>query len=331
MASARHQGTLPLKGSLGAVLAALLALGWATMPDSSTPPPDEPAMPYVVVLGTAQDGGYPQSGCAKPLCEPAWRDHDTRRYVSSIAVIDPTTGKRWLFDATPDFRDQLRLLDDTYPVDERAPGLAGIFLTHAHVGHYTGLMMLGREVLGASRVHVYAMPRMKRFLETNGPWNQLVRLENIMISDLEHGMTVELTESISVTPFLVPHRDEYSETVAFIISGPKKKVLFVPDIDKWKKWDLDIEQIVTQVDVAYVDGTFFANGEIPGRDMSEIPHPFIRETMKRLEGLPANERSRIRFIHLNHTNPALLPDSDARREIETKGFRLAEQGERFEL
>lgn len=318
-----------------AVLSVLVSLPLAACSLPDRPQPSRPdahaAGPYVIVLGTAQDGGYPQAGCAKPGCDPAWNDPAAKRFVAAIAVVDPVSGGRWMFDATPDFRDQLRLLDREFPVDRRAPGLSGIFLTHAHVGHYTGLMMLGREVLGAERVPVHALPRMKAFLESNGPWDQLVRLGNVTLEPLAAGGTTRLNERISVRTLVVPHRDEYSETAAFVIEGPSRKVLFIPDIDKWERWETRIEELVRQVDVAYLDGTFFEDGEIPGRNMADIPHPFIVESMERLGALPVGERGKVRFIHLNHTNPALLPDSDARRRIEERGFRLAEQGERIPL
>jgi pyrroloquinoline quinone biosynthesis protein B len=316
-----------------ALALALLVLSACSTPASHSikTVPDEITSPWIIVLGTAQDGGYPQAGCARPGCDPAWRDPGVRRFVASLGLVDPASGQRWIFDATPDFRDQLRLLDSAYPVDAPLPGLSGIFLTHAHIGHYTGLMMLGREVLGASRVPVHALPRMSEFLRTNGPWDQLIRLENILLQPLEEGRRVELTDTISVTPLIVPHRDEYSETAGFIISGPEKSILFLPDIDKWDRWDTDIEDIVRQVDIAYIDGTFYENGEVPGRDMSSIPHPFIEETMDRLGEMPADERSKIRFIHLNHSNPALLPDSEAQRRIRARGFNLAGQGERIGL
>ena len=236
-----------------------------------------------------------------------------------------------MFDATPDFRDQLRLLDSVHPVEGRPPGLSGIFLTHAHLGHYTGLVMLGREAIGAAGVRVFALPRMKSFLETSGPWDQLVRLGNVSLVPLAANGLTRLPSGLAVETLLVPHRDEYSETAAFVIVGPSRSVLFVPDIDKWEKWETGIEDVIARVDVAYVDGTFFENGEIPGRDMSEIPHPFIEESMKRFSSLPASERAKVRFIHLNHTNPALVPDSEARRRIEERGFRVAEQGERVGL
>ena len=108
-------------------------------------------------------------------------------------------------------------------------------------------------------------------------------------------------------------------------------MLFVPDIDSWDQWDamgVRLEVELAKVDVAYLDGTFFANGEIPGRDMTGFPHPFITKTMERLGGLPEAERGKVRFIHLNHTNPALWEGSEARREVERRGFRVADEEER---
>jgi pyrroloquinoline quinone biosynthesis protein B len=301
---------------------------------SSVAPPGAPSgspadLPFLVVLGNAQDGGFPQAGTPPG---PAW-DPARRRLASSLGIVDPLTGERWILDATPDFRDQLHLLDQVAPA-ETIPGLDGIFLTHAHVGHYTGLIHLGREILGARGVPVHAMPRMAEFLSGNGPWDQLVRLENIVLHPLADGVPVQLNDRVSVTPFLVPHRDEYSETVGFRIDGPTRSAIYLPDIDKWERWDAEgtrIEEVLADVDVAYLDGTFFADGEIPDRPMSEIPHPFVVETMARFDGSPAHVRAKIRFIHLNRTNPALHAGSDARIRIEAGGFRVAEPLERVEL
>ena len=282
--------------------------------------------PYVIVLGVAQDGGYPQAGTGPG---DAWNP-DRRRLVASLGIIDPASGERWLIEATPDFREQLHLLDLAAPGD-RAPGLSGILLTHAHIGHYTGLMQLGHEVMGAQGVPVYAMPRMRRFLSTNGPWDQLVRFRNIELRPLEDGRALRLNERISITPFLVPHRDEYSETVGFRIEGPTRTVIFLPDIDKWERWDVPIEDVVAGADVAWLDGTFHMEGEIPGRDMAQIPHPFIVETMARFATADPDVRGRIRFIHLNRTNPVLWEGSDARRSVERAGFRVAGFLERVQL
>lgn len=298
---------------------------------------DQSKAPFVYVLGTAQDAGYPQAGCRKDCCADAWEDPSLKRYATSLAVCDPTSNQAWLLDCSPDFKYQLRMVEqlglDSQVADTLSEPmqLSGIFLTHAHIGHYSGLIHLGREVMGTSEVSVYTMPRMKKFLTSNGPWDQLISLNNIKLQPLQADGAVKLNDRLSVTPILVPHRDEYSETVGFIVQGPNKRVLFIPDIDKWSRWDRKIEDIVKDVDVAYLDGTFFGNGEIPGRDLSQIPHPFIQESLQRFGSLPVQIRQRVRFIHLNHTNPALKAHSAARRIISEAECNVAEQGEQTKL
>lgn len=285
--------------------------------------------PFVVVLGIAQDAGYPQAGCAKSCCKEAWEQPAKRRFVSCIAVVDPVSQQAWMIDATPDFPEQVHRLENVLtggPVE-----LSGVLLTHAHIGHYTGLMHLGREVMGASQMPVFAMPRMHDFLENNGPWSQLVSLENISLRNLTADSMVILSDRIKVVPFLVPHRDEFSETVGFRIEGPERSLVFIPDIDKWEKWERDILAEIQAVDYALLDGTFFQNGEIPGRDMSQIPHPFVEESMAKFEHLPKGEKSKVHFIHFNHTNPVLLENSEARRSVLEAGLGICEEGVVFGL
>ena len=280
----------------------------------------------LIVLGIAQDGGAPQAGRFE---DPRWDATPKARQVACLGLFDPRSGRRWMIDATPDFRRQLLDLRRAAGGPDR-PALDGVFLTHAHIGHYTGLMFLGHESMGAKAVPVWAMPRMTEFLRRNGPWDQLVRYGNIELRPLAAGVAVPLTEGLSITPIPVPHRQEYSEVVGFRIRGRGRAALFIPDIDSWEQLDAQgvrIEDLIASVDLAYVDGTFFANGEIPGRDMTGFPHPFIRHSLRRFASLPAAERAKIRFIHLNHTNPALDPASAASREIVAAGMRVAREGE----
>ncbi len=282
--------------------------------------------PFALVLGTAQDAGYPQAGCLEACCAAARQDPALRRHAVGLAIVDPVSRERWMLDCSPSFSDQLWELDQVAPF-EASPGLSGIFLTHAHIGHYAGLLQLGHEVMGAQRVPVFAMPRMRSFLETQGPWDQLVSYQNILLHDLNDGAPVRLNERLRVTPFLVPHRDEYSETVGFRVDGPNASLLYLPDIDKWERWATPIEDVIASVDVAYLDGCFFGDGELPGRDMSVIQHPFILESLERFESLPEAERAKVRFLHLNHTNPVLRAGTPERFEVEDAGLHIAEQGE----
>ena len=284
---------------------------------------------FIEVLGVAQDAGYPQTNCYRPHCLRAWEDPALRRRATSIAVVDREHGRKYLFDATPDMREQLYDLHRVAPDSDYA--LDGVFLTHAHIGHYAGLMHFGREAAGTHQIPVFAMPRLQDFLASNGPWDQLVRLGNIEIRELADGKAIALGPNLTVTPFLVPHRDEYSETVGYRIDGPKRSAVFIPDIDKWEMWDTDIRDVVRSVDYALLDATFFRDGELGGRDMSKIKHPFVTESMTLFEDSDATDRARVIFIHMNHTNPLLFDGSPEQAEVEQRGFRYAREGMQLEL
>lgn len=282
------------------------------------------AAPFLMVLGVAQDGGYPQAGCEKACCRVVREGRAPVRSVTGLALVDPTGGSYWLFEATPDIGRQMGAVWARVPSVGRMP--KGIFLTHAHIGHYAGLMQLGREVMGARAIPVHAMPRMRGYLSGNGPWSQLVSAGNIELRPMVADSGVDLPSGVRVTPFLVPHRDEYSETVGYRIEGPSQRVLFIPDIDKWERWGRDITDALRGCDLALVDGTFFDGTELPGRDMREIPHPSVTESMARFAPLPDSLRRRVCFIHFNHTNPLLRHGSRERQAVGAAGYRVAEEG-----
>ena len=287
----------------------LLIIGTVHMTEAQT----------LVVLGTLQDGGSPHMGCMKSCCA----SEKPNDYVVSLGVIDES--KHLIFDASPDIVSQTNYLQLISPAKELE-----IFLTHAHIGHYVGLIHLGRESANTKNTPVYAMPRMAQFLQNNGPWSQLIDLENISIKPLQNKTPVSVSPRLSITPLIVPHRDEFSETVGYLIAGQSKRALYIPDIDKWDLWETDINTLLTQVDYAFLDATFFEDGEI-SRPMSDVPHPFVEESIMRFKSLAVEEKSKIYFIHLNHTNPARDANFDDRRAIEEKGYHFATFGMRFSL
>ena len=341
------------------------------------PAPGPAPPPFFVVLGSAQDGGIPQAGCRCERCRAAHADPALRRLPASAAVVARDAAgrrRRWLIDATPALPDQLRTLDGLAPpaANRAAPGLDGIFITHGHMGHFTGLMHLGREVMAADRVPVYAMPRMAALLRDSSPWRELLDQGHVALHGLQAERAIPLAPGIRVTPIPVPHRAERTETVGFLVEGKQTRVLHLPDIDDWpelggseavdrpksrstaamegsagggiaedreRKGEGSLAQrsgfaslgaLLARCDIAYLDGSFFSEDELPGRDAREIPHPSIQRTLALCKNLAkgrSEDLASLRFTHFNHSNPAVEPDSEARSAIEAAGAGVAQEGE----
>ena len=67
------------------------------------------------------------------------------------------------------------------------------------------------------------------------------------------------------------------------------------------------------------------------RDISEIPHPLVSETINLLNSLSKENKSKVHFIHMNHTNSMLDPNSDLAKSIINKGFNIARLGQKLYL
>lgn len=290
--------------------------------------------PFVRVLGTAQDGGLPHVACSCERCDLARQDPRQARLITSLALVLPRVEKVYLFDVSPDIRQQIDLLEDVRAapparVDRNA--VDGVFLTHAHMGHYTGLAFFGYEAMHATGIPTFVSPRMAGFLTNNGPWSQLVDLNNISLRIVAAGATVELEESVSVSVFVAPHRDEYADTLGFVITGPSKSLLYLPDTDSWAVWQPPVTDLLREIDVALIDGTFFSADELPGRRVESIGHPLIPHSMDLLEPLVSSGELRVLFTHLNHSNPAVIASGEAHATIERRGFQVLTEGEEFDL
>lgn len=290
--------------------------------------------PSVRVLGIAQDGGLPHAACRCDRCEAAREDPRRASGVSSLALIAPGPGKVYLVDAAPEITAQLNLLDDARrsPMGkvDRAP-IDGVLLTHAHMGHYLGLSYLGFEAVSTKGVPVWASQRMGDFLRANGPWSQLVSQKNIRLHRATPEAPFTLEGGLKVTPFLVPHRDEYTDTLGYRVDGPNRSLVYIPDSAPWRKWKAPLKDRLKGVDIALLDATFYSGDELPGRDLSLIGHPLVVDTMELLQDRVTAGTLEVYFIHLNHSNPALTPGSAARKEIQRRGFHVARVGQDIPL
>lgn len=320
---------------LAAVLAVVSARGEErSRPADAASPPAGAAGPRVLALGTVQDGGMPQLSCRCDRCAAARRDPRLARRVASLAVVLPASRKVYLIDATPEVGSQLETLAPLRQAPrgrvDRAP-VDGVLLTHAHIGHYLGLAQFGFESIHTRALPVWLTPRFAAFLSANGPWSQLVKLGNVELRPTEPGTTVALGDGVEFTAFAVPHRDEFSDTVAYRIRGPVRTLLYVPDTDAWRTWSPSLPERLAGVDVAVLDGTFYSPEELPDRDVTKIGHPLITETLDLLGEAVRAGRLQVIFTHLNHSNPALDEGSAARRAIEERGFAVLAEGQEIPL
>ncbi len=318
------------KRALRRVSCVLFVLGVLAVPCvlvSAPPPPPN----TLIALGTAQDGGYPQVACSCDRCRLARRDPKLARKVASLAIRS-AAGKTYLIDATPDLPEQIAAIHAWRPHPEdrtdRQP-VDGILLTHAHIGHYLGLAWFGFETLSSREIPVWTSPRMAGFLRANGPWSQLVGQKNIVLHEFATGQEFELEPGLKIEPIQVPHRDELSDTFGFVIRGPRRTVLYVPDTDSWRAWKKPLLDVLAEekIDLALLDGTFYSRAELPDRDPATIGHPLITESMDLLGERVKKGTLEVRFTHLNHSNLALTQDDAVRKAIASRGFAVLKDGD----
>ena len=273
----------------------------------------------ITILGTAQDAGLPQLGCLCAACERARREPAYRRLPASVALT-ASSGRTMLVDATWALTEQSALLARS---PARPLGFDAVLLTHAHMGHVLGLPLLGREAASTKDMPVYATPSMARFLTTHRPFAHLVERGEIVPTAMEAGISIAFDDLV-VTPHASPHRGEDTDTVGLEVRGPRHTIVYLPDADRFD--DAWVERI-ERADAAWVDGTFHHPDELPGRDLSQIPHPFTSDSVKRLAGA----RGDVRFTHLNHGNRLLHPDALVRGDVLPPRLRLATDGETWPL
>ncbi|KAI3656251.1 hypothetical protein MP638_006812 [Amoeboaphelidium occidentale] len=278
-----------------------------------------------LLLGTAQDAGLPQTSCKCINCTSARALNLKRQYAVGAAIIDHDLKQVYLLDCTPDFKDQYDILEQHAPSYK----IEGVFLTHLHMGHYVGLYQFGREVMDRKNVKLYVTKSMALFFKQNAPWKFYIENGNFILCEVETNSVMNLRASFSIELLPVPHRGEFSDTVAFKIKGSNKSIFYCPDIDSWDKWlpQVDIRNVVSLVDYAFLDACFYDHNELPYRNRHEIPHPLVIDTIKRLQ----EYANKVYLIHLNHTNPLHRSDSEQYKSVTKMGYHIPEHGNLFKI
>ena len=284
-----------------------------------------PPHPKATILGIAQDGGVPQPGCNCATCA-YYAEEKQQLSPTSIAVTDGD--ELHLFDVTRDLARQLLF------IPRESQRITDVWLTHGHLGHIDGLGLFGKEAMGLVGIRLHVSETMLKLIQNTPRWNSMLEQGVFLPIPFDSDVTVKISSNLSIKPISVPHRDEFSDTHAFLIKGPDRTLLHLPDHDRWKTTLVHVgmrsirdwfRQL--QADVVLLDGTFWSDEEISRQ--SNVPHPPISETISLL-GPRRSEDIDIRFIHFNHTNPVLYKGNDA-GDLDLKGWALASEGEVIEL
>lgn len=270
----------------------------------------------IKILGSGQDAGIPHTGCYCDVCNKARKYTKYRRLGPSIAILDKKEGFCYLIDASPDFKCQLDMVREEISEIKRNGKIpiSGILLTHAHLGHCSGLWHLGKEAVEEKNLPVFCTSKMNQFLQSNYPFNLLIQRKNIKVREIYSNIEFDL-DGFKCIPVQSPHRNEITDTVGYSIKT-KRQIIYLPDIDYWTDRVLDE---IRMADIALIDGTFYSRDEI--FRFGEVPHPPIKETIKFLE----DANTKIYFTHINHTN-VINRNGKERKYIESKGFKLAYDG-----
>lgn len=274
-----------------------------------------------MVLGSAQDGGLPQFGSRNPLDEAARAGTIPRRWSSCVAVIGDD-GRVLLLDVGPDLKAHENVLATSAGVRRRSgpSPIDGVVITHAHVGHYAGLIHFGREAHAAERMPCWVTVEMARFLEDEAPWRLAVEQGHLDLRAHEPPASFLPWADLEVSMIPVPHRNEASDTVAISVNG---SALYLPDIDSWDAWP-GAEEVIAAHSTAFLDGTFWSPAELLNRDIKDIKHPLVSDTLERFGHLASTRR--LVLTHVNHTNPVCDPASAEHAAVLAAGFEVAIEG-----
>ncbi|MCA8879412.1 MAG: pyrroloquinoline quinone biosynthesis protein PqqB [Rhodobacteraceae bacterium] len=306
----------------------------------------------IVVLGGAAGGGVPQWNCACPTCKAAWSDPALQDGQTSIAVS--ADGAHWfLVNASPDIRQQIIATPDLHPRPGalRHSPIAGVILTNGEVDAVAGLLSL-RE---GSPFGLYAHKRVIDLLDANSIFNVLDRtlvprrpieigaaFAPALPDGTPSGLVVEAFEVPGKSAWYLEgtarghERDVPGDTLGLHIRAADDSGPGIYFVAACGGVDAQLAERLSGADLVFFDGTLWTDDEIirtglgrkTGQRMGHISMSGAAGAMAALDGLGIGRRI---FIHVNNSNPALLPRAPERQTLETAGWELARAGERIDL
>jgi pyrroloquinoline quinone biosynthesis protein B len=296
----------------------------------------------VVVLGSAAGGGVPQWNCNCDLCRAAW-DDPALRTTQVSAAVSADGGRHWfLINASPDIRQQILDTPALHPAKGqlRHSPIAGVILTNGEIDAIAGLLSL-RE---SSPFALHAHPRVLGTLAGNSVFDVLnrdlvLRVPMALDEPFEPSLPDGSPSGLMVTAFAVPGKPAWyieeagadpGDTIGLKLQGKGGAVFFIAACAEVTP---DLADRLRGAALVLFDGTLWQDDEMIRAGLGlktgqRMGHLSMTDTMPLLDGLDIGRRV---FVHINNTNPALLPGTPERRAVEAAGWRIPQAGEEFLL
>jgi pyrroloquinoline quinone biosynthesis protein B len=301
----------------------------------------------VVVLGAAAGGGVPQWNCGCPVCQAARTEHpELGSTQASIAIS--ADGDHWfLINASPDLRQQLIATPQLHPRAGklRHSPISGVILTNGEIDAIAGLLSM-REGWPFT---IYAHPKVLSILEANSIFKVLSE-KNVRRLPIEVDKTFEPNlpdgspSGIEILPFAVPGKgawylegevhpsgeDSAGDTIGLRVRD-KASGRYFYFLAACAAVDDDVKSRLAGAPLIFFDGTVWRDDELiaaglgnkTGQDMGHIAMSGDHGAIQSLAGLGIGRKI---FLHINNSNPALLPYSAEREIAERAGWQFPADG-----
>jgi pyrroloquinoline quinone biosynthesis protein B len=280
------------------------------------------------LLGTGAGGGVPQWNCACRVCCAARAGRIPRRTQASAAVS--ADGESWLLlHASPDVRQQIESFAPLHPRELRGTPIAGIALANGDLDACLGLF----ELRESQPLVVLATRAVRRGIcERNALVRTLERMpDQITWRDLTPGEEVVIA-GLAITAVPVPGKVPLhlhgsvtaspEDNVALRIRDPASSgvLIWAPSVASPSP---ALEPLLREADCVLFDGTFYSEAELAGAPrMGHWALGGERGSLALLE----RTRGRRILVHINNTNPILLPSTSERAAVLAAGAEIGEDG-----
>ena len=301
----------------------------------------------VVVLGAAAGGGVPQWNCGCEVCRAA-RDGQPELQSTQASIAFSADGAHWyLVNASPDLRQQLTATPQLHPKPGalRHSPIAGVILTNGEIDAVAGLLSM-RE---GSPFAIYAHAKVLAILKSNSIFNVLSE-RNVSRVPIEIDRPFELTlpdgsgSGLEVEAFTVPGKGAWylegkvhpggsegaGDTLGLRIRETASSKYFY-FIAACAHVTPELKARLAGAPLVFFDGTVWRDDEMiaaglgakTGQSMGHISMSGSEGAIEALKSLTIDRKI---FLHINNSNPALLPASPERKTAEAAGWQIPADG-----